>query len=1530
MEDQDLNWSRGKMWKLKRQTVNEDFETPEVEGLEGNKILLVRVKGKESHAYVVCNSPVVSRNHCQLEFRNGDWFVSDLGSMNGTYINGEKIEPSDPKNNCYKYDKIVNGDTLGLGIDSVPSEDQNDEVRTQADFFVFKFSKLKGNHQEVTEERTIDIVTISDSDEDVNDQSEVKKTDFTHTDSDSDVDIILEAPEEVQKDVQTPLIKKVSPVPVISPHKDSSSSNLASSKRFPDNPSRPGPASWKKKLRPNKENTPEVPSTSDFGTAKRKQGETPERDQKRLRSLNSEGQSSSEEIERERTVKESKVKAMSKLNRKSFVIYSSDDESSSDDIVRSCRQGSLDSVRMNPQLNDDVLIPLGRAVFIDNGKVCWDEAEIPKLELSMKNIKRIEKQLLYRRFGSMHLKCPENTAKNNLRDKPDRNFGFTRNISYEPSPDPLQEAQDKYDDLENILDDAPMDSNSPSPDAYSEEELPQDIEMSDREDDVWKAAIPVKPKFVQSILIAPSPMDPLNRRRYRGKKPSVSFSSPRKKSNATDIKLKLRRIAEDKNKKKELEKTVAVEATRPEHHQAPKVKCTAMSRGAKLADDLISNNKAEPQKTPLVLPKPNWTEAIAAMQIPENKTTNQTKNFPQNKIHQNSIVQNVLQKASSIQPSSAANSRGTSTVTLEKVRSEILDRSNRLTDKIIVNKPPIHFDQPYKDILVWNPKWLEEQKTCKSTPPDLLGNRPLCGTLDEYVNYGDYVEIFYPLLLVEFWRCLWADYAGGRMNRRHVGPHGKPPSCEFPVGIESVLPEAQCPLTSNYPPMDSRNQLPQPNRISSRDSDYGWSKVFCHGYSKDRNLLNRNLDFGIVTLHFNMPHQIENAARVNRKCFAFIENGESNAIEGKTSVHKGLYDHLMRGKEPPQFKTSYMLIVKMSPEERERLAVEIPAELKKISYVAPKRREFQYILTLHESPLFEKVLTPSLEYPKFDIRNCTTPQAAALVSSLSKLNSLQKSVVYSASSRILKDTEPEVMLLHGPPGTGKTHVITGLIVQLLKGHYKSSPVRLLVCTPSNTAINEIIQRVEDFLRENHAGEPVPVMTRIGSDEFSKSKFSLDKMAEERCKQPTAVQSISKQIKDLTQQIKNLETLMEEKITKKEDTTALEMELRGCRKRCESHKADLQKIMEETRNSRPQRREVEIERKKILLEASVIFSTLGSCAGSMMQRNFGRMKRPSTEKPKITACIIDEATQATEPESLSPLMLDVSKLFLVGDPMQLPATIISQEAAEKYLGNSLFNRHYNFYKKRFPNGPSPVMHLEVQYRMHPSIIDWPNKVFYDGKLITLNTVGRARVNKIKLEPYVFINFDGVQSGADGKICNTDEVKLIVEILKTMRHQNNILNSQSSFPFEIGIITPYREQKRGILEAIKKKGSPDSKSLSGMKIEVDTIDSYQGREKDIIIFSCVRSNGIGFLTSQNRLCVALTRAKFSLITIGNGECLSSDSLWRKLISDAKSRGLYRNIPNNYCVARECRSIIERAILVQEVGSEIPTPRGWMDMT
>jgi len=133
--------------------------------------------------------------------------------------------------------------------------------------------------------------------------------------------------------------------------------------------------------------------------------------------------------------------------------------------------------------------------------------------------------------------------------------------------------------------------------------------------------------------------------------------------------------------------------------------------------------------------------------------------------------------------------------------------------------------------------------------------------------------------------------------------------------------------------------------------------------------------------------------------------------------------------------------------------------------------------------------------------------------------------------------------------------------------------------------------------------------------------------------------------------------------------------------------------------------------------------------------------------KFTCCIVDEATQATEPECLAPLILGCEKMVLVGDPNQLPATVLSSEAENRKFRQSLFTRMYNFYNEEENKDRSPVMMLTTQYRMHPEILAWPNQWFYDNKLQTSPALLNDKFRDIRVRPYLFLNMSSQEDQSD---------------------------------------------------------------------------------------------------------------------------------------------------------------------------------------
>ena len=257
-------------------------------------------------------------------------------------------------------------------------------------------------------------------------------------------------------------------------------------------------------------------------------------------------------------------------------------------------------------------------------------------------------------------------------------------------------------------------------------------------------------------------------------------------------------------------------------------------------------------------------------------------------------------------------------------------------------------------------------------------------------------------------------------------------------------------------------------------------------------------------------------------------------------------------------------------------------------------------------------------------------------------------------------------------------------------------------------------------------------------------------------------------------------------------------------------------------------------------------------------------------------IIDECSQATELSTLIPLLHHCEQLVLIGDHKQLPPTIISSEAIKLGLNKSLFERLYEF-------GINSCQ-LEIQYRMHSSLFEFSSKEFYDNKIVSGIKNENRILTKIKFpnQDYniMFINVNGnEQIESKTNSCFNDmEVNKVINIIQKI--QNDILDKS------IGIITPYDSQKNKIKKAIF-----DNK-INDENIIVDTIDGFQGMERDIIIVSLVRCNDsgkIGFVNDSRRVNVLLTRAKYALIVIGNENCYKNNGIWKKWIGFVKEKNL-----------------------------------------
>ncbi len=444
---------------------------------------------------------------------------------------------------------------------------------------------------------------------------------------------------------------------------------------------------------------------------------------------------------------------------------------------------------------------------------------------------------------------------------------------------------------------------------------------------------------------------------------------------------------------------------------------------------------------------------------------------------------------------------------------------------------------------------------------------------------------------------------------------------------------------------------------------------------------------------------------------------------------------------------------------------------------------------------------------------------------LTQLNDVQNDAVAKAM-------EQRLTLIQGPPGTGKTHTA----VRILLGWVKNSNAPILAVAESNIAVDNLLEGLLTLgINAVRLGQPVKVRESL-------REATIDaKMENHRLRKDLDV-------------ILNLNEDLSRKIP------GMKGKDKGLAHR------DLKKGWKDARKIEQQMKD------DILDNADVICAT---CIGSGHQLLDGR------RFPRI---LIDEATQATEPATLVPIVRGCKQLVLVGDHKQLPPTVISSRAEEMGLNISLFERLIEL-------GINSTMLLK-QYRMHPCIADFPSRQSYEG-LLSNGVSQQERPAPIGLiwpdfeNPVAFLPVDGgeIVSPDGHSKANPTEAGWVLKIA------DSILQGGDISPNEIGIITPYNGQVRVIHDLMETSGGME-KGGKWNGVEVRSVDGYQGREKEVIILSAVRSNSdgnVGFLDDSRRLNVALTRAKRGLVVIGDPKTLRNQRDWDFWLTWAEEKNL-----------------------------------------
>lgn len=494
-----------------------------------------------------------------------------------------------------------------------------------------------------------------------------------------------------------------------------------------------------------------------------------------------------------------------------------------------------------------------------------------------------------------------------------------------------------------------------------------------------------------------------------------------------------------------------------------------------------------------------------------------------------------------------------------------------------------------------------------------------------------------------------------------------------------------------------------------------------------------------------------------------------------------------------------------------------------------------------------------------------------------------------------------------PPGSGKTKTIVAIVGALLSESLKDKGVaiarprdveaaqrqsavatkKLLVCAPSNAAVDELVMRFRQGIRTIRGEDHKISIVRLGRSDAINSNVrdvTLEELVNAKLNLASGKKADKKDDigmlmtahKATCEEFSQLRTKVDElkaqgKGASEEDNRQFEILKR--------RKQQLSNNIDNARDSgNTAARDAKINRRLIqqgiLDEAHVICATLSGSGHDMFQNL----------NIEFETVIIDEAAQSIELSALIPLKYGCAKCILVGDPKQLPPTVLSREAARFQYEQSLFVRMQS-------NHPKDVHLLDTQYRMHPEISSFPSAAFYEGKLLDGPNMLALRAKPWHssdiLGPYRFFDVQGThQSAPQGhSLINRAEVEVALKLYERLTTDCRGYDFQN----KIGIITPYKSQ----LRELKARFATTYGRTILETVEFNTTDAFQGRESEIIIFSCVRASinkSIGFLDDIRRMNVGITRAKCSLWVLGNSQSLMNGEFWAKLIRDAQSRNRF----------------------------------------
>ncbi|RNA28636.1 DNA-binding SMUBP-2 [Brachionus plicatilis] len=447
--------------------------------------------------------------------------------------------------------------------------------------------------------------------------------------------------------------------------------------------------------------------------------------------------------------------------------------------------------------------------------------------------------------------------------------------------------------------------------------------------------------------------------------------------------------------------------------------------------------------------------------------------------------------------------------------------------------------------------------------------------------------------------------------------------------------------------------------------------------------------------------------------------------------------------------------------------------------------------------------------------------------------------------------QKDLAIIHGPPGTGKTTTL----VEIIKQNCLKYKQKLLICAPSNIAVDNLVERLAipekgfSKIKLIRLGHPARLLENI-------HQYSLD-----------SVLTKSDQYKlasDIKSDMDKTLRLIRKSSTQKCERESLKREMRELRK--ELYQRENRAL------------------KEVLKEADCILATLTTTHSD------GPLKHLTEDHFDII--IIDECSQALEAACWIPLVRGAKKLILAGDHLQLPPTILSKEAAVKGLDLTLMKRLIDTY------GHECTKMLTIQYRMNKLINNWISDRLYESKLVAHETVAEHLLCDLDAidkdentnTALVFIDTEGCDMPemviVDENSSEDEESKANDgEANVVCKHVSDLIKAKLKQQ-DIAVITPYNLQMQLIKAKLHAKFP---------NVEVKSVDGFQGREKEAIILSLVRSNSrgeVGFLADQRRINVAITRARRHLCVVADSHTCKNDQFLKSFLDYCEQYGDIRS--------------------------------------